>query len=119
MRIDCGRQAAEQSDVRTGCADAHVAKSADGCDSEDPKGHSRTEQEEVAHAYGRWVLCNERAQCLGRRKGGYKRRSMSERRSCSDTGREKQYVNRREQNQRWTTELRGRFHNKIIYKQNE
>ena len=67
---DCGRQAAEQSDVRTGCADAHVAKSADGCDSEDPKGHSRTEQEEAAYAHGRWVLRKERAQCLGQPQRG-------------------------------------------------
>ena len=46
---------------------------------------------------------------------------MSERRCCHETGHEEQDVNRREQNQGGTTEseLRIRFHSKMIYNINE
>ena len=53
------------------------------------------------------------------RKGGYKRGTMSECGCCCKTGGEKQYVNHREQDQRGAAESGSRFHNKIIYTQNE
>lgn len=94
-----GGQAAEQSDVCACCMDAHETQSADYCHREDAERYSRAKQKETAHADSRRALRKERAQCVCRRKWGYIRRSMPERRCRGETRSEKQDVNRCQRNQ--------------------
>ena len=84
-----------------------------------PKGIAEPNRKKLLTRTAVGLCVKNDAQCSAGAKGVTKDAPCRSAARCCETSREEQDVNRREQDQRWTTESGSRFHNKIIYTINE